>query len=142
MVKQLQLVQLRCDILHFPCGKQAKEKMKTKKNPKNQHIKWFFFNLPLLDFQLPEVVLTTWGPEGNAPEIKSEKTTLNLNLKEIFWCSINSNLPLALATVHYIYLLLYLCSHATHCSNLKKLHSLYKSSAALKIPSRTLSYTM
>lgn len=119
-----------------------KIKWKPKKTPKNQHIKCFFFNLPLFDFQLPEVVLTTWGPEGNIPEIKSEKTFLNLNLKEIFWCSVNSNLPLALAIVHYLYLLLYLCSHATHCSNFKKLHSLHKSFAALKIPSKTLSYTM
>lgn len=121
---------------------------KTNKNPqknkqtKSPHIKCFFFNLPLLDFQLPEGVLTIWWPEGNVPEIKSEKIFLNLNLKEILWCSVNSNLSLALAIVHYLYLLLYLCFHATYCSDLKKLHSLYKSSAALKIPNKTLRYTM
>lgn len=142
MVKWLLLLQLRGGILHFPGGKQTKNKMKTKKKiKKTQHIKCFFFNLPLLDFQLHEVVLTIWEPEGNVPEIRSEKTSLNLNLKEILWCSVNNNLPLALAIV-YLHLLLCLCSHATHCSNLKKLHSLYKSFAALKIPSKTLRYTM
>lgn len=84
MVKWLQFLQLRGDILHFPGGKQTKNKMKTKKALKNQHIKCFFFNLPLIDFQLPEVVLTVWGPEGNVPETRNAKTSLNLNLKEIF----------------------------------------------------------
>lgn len=74
MVKWLQLLQLRGDILHFPGGKQTKNKIKKPQNP--QHIKCFFFNFTLLDFELPEVVLTIWGPEGNVPEVKSEKISL------------------------------------------------------------------